>query len=55
MTTSVDRIIKDLKQEIETRKAMIKSNEYSINKLSNECTERLEIIKKLEELKLNEK
>ena len=51
MSIIVQRIIEDLTEEIEKRKRVIKRNEDHIKAISNECTERLEIIKKLEELK----
>ena len=51
MSKIVDSIIKELKEEVNRRKTIIKRDENHIKLLSNECTERLEIIKKLEELK----
>lgn len=51
MTKKANSIIKELKEEVETRKTIIKRHEDSIKVLSNECTERLDIIKKLEEIK----
>ena len=54
MSIIVDRIIEDLKEEIEKRKRVIKRNEDHIKAISNECIERIEIINKLEELKSND-
>ena len=51
MTKRIDSIINELKEEIKQNKIIIKRNEDHIKGLSNECTERLYIIKKLEELK----
>lgn len=51
MTKRVDSIIKELKEEVNRRKTIIKRNEDHIKGLANECVERLDIIKKLEELK----
>lgn len=47
MSKRVDSIIKQLKEELEERKKMINRHENSIKVLSNECTERLDIIKKI--------
>ena len=54
MSIIVDRIIEDLKEEIEKRKGIIKKYENTISEISNECIERIEIINKLEELKSND-
>ena len=51
MSKRVDIIINELKEEVNRRKNIIKRNEDHIKEISNECTDRLEIIKKLEELK----
>ena len=51
MNKLVNDIIKELKEEVNRRKNIIKRNEDHIKGLSNECTDRLIIIKKLEELK----
>ena len=49
MSKRVDFIINELKEEVNRRKTIIKRNEDHIKELSNECTEILEIIKKLED------
>ena len=51
MNKILNSIINELKEEIKQNKIIIKRNEDHIKEISNECTERLEIIKKLEELK----
>ena len=51
MNKILNSIINELKEEIKQNKIIIKRSEDHIKVLSNSCTDRLEIIKKLEELK----